>query len=395
MERRVAFGIMIAPGIGGGLQSEYGSSIPPEPLLCKELCLAAVEQSMIAYAFSPADDFDRDTGRLSGYCYEKGAWSKRLVPLPDVVYDRSFHFRGDMRRATAIALSLLQSVHPFKLLGRGLPSKLAVYEGLGKEGRIAAYLPPTALYQAFEQIDRLLSRGGDSGGVILKPASGMQGRGLIRVEPSRSGKGFVAEGRARSNKPFSLSFSKRQALSDWLKAFTGESPFLVQPYLPLTDLHDRPYDIRVLMQKDGHGNWRRTGSAMRIGKADSITSNLHGGGEARPALDALSENFGKPAAERLLRKIHTISGHTATSLESCFGRFGELAFDFGVEKNGRIWMLEANAKPGREAFRQIQDLNALKLSVLRPLSYARYLVNRPEPAFKARESAYDHPAASQ
>jgi len=68
----------------------------------------------------------------------------------------------------------------------------------------------------------------------------------------------------------------------------------------------------------------------------------------------------------------------AEAAESSFGRFAELGLDFGVEPDGRLWLLEMNSRPGREAFAGFAGGTA-RTAVERPLLYARLLCEGPSP----------------
>lgn len=376
----VVFGILASPP-----ERANESSIPPEPRLCRELCLASRALVADAYVFS-ANDYDPRTHTLYGSRFVDGAWVRQPVPLPDIIYDRSFCRSLEHRMSTAIALSAMQEQRRFQFLNGKLPGKLTIYQALQEDEALAPYLPRTTVYTEDGLLQRLQN---GSAGLILKPTAGMQGRGLVHIARDPRENKLLASGRTRSNRMFTRAFAGITELSAWLKRFMRGSAFLIQPYLRLRDSENRPFDIRVLLQKDGSGTWKLTGMAARRGQPGSLTSNLHGGGSAISAHRFLDANFGKPEAERLCRKIHTISGHTAKRLEDSFGRFGELAFDFGIEPSGKLWLLEANAKPGRDAFRQIGDEAALKLSIERPLRYASYLTGRTVPTFVSAESAYD------
>lgn len=392
-QRTIAFGILAATLKGAGPETP-GNIMPPEPKLGRRLSAASAPLGIDVYVFSP-DGFDPASGVLVGCKFEHGAWKLRPVPLPDVVYDRSFPKSVDSRRRCAAVLTALSERKPHERVNGKLPSKLRVYDSLRGYSAIAPYLPSTAPYRTIDQLEQMLPD--LPRGAVLKPAAGMQGRGFLHIEaPSLSPGELHVRGRTRNNVPFKETFRSFKALGAWLQAFMGSSPFLVQPYLPLRSADDRPYDIRILLQKDEGGVWQVSGSAARLGSPDSLTSNLHGGGVAEPAAAALETNFTPSKAEHLLRKIHAISRQTAILLEESFGRFGELAFDFGLEPSGKLWLLEVNAKPGREAFQQTGDRAAAKLSITRLLQYARYLTNRDAKVFTAAgESAIGHPSSPQ
>ncbi|MBH5317250.1 YheC/YheD family protein [Paenibacillus sp. GSMTC-2017] len=379
----IYFGIMNASTSDDTHSAIEYECILSEPRLCKELSIAAKSLDIDVYVFS-AKDYNQKTGLLHGYRLIDKSWKRQQVPLPDIVYDRCFYRSAEDRRESATALTDMNARKNHKLLNSRLPSKFRVYEALCDDIVLHSHLPPTNRYQTFNQLLDAINR--YSKGIILKPAAGMQGRGIVHISSERFKNQFLVSGRTRNNRHFSISFQNITFLEKWLDRFIGGSSFLFQPYLPLSDSTNRPFDIRVLLQKDADGKWKRTGSAARLGQKMCLTSNLHGGGHAEAAHSFLSNYFGTNLAERLLRNIHTISGHTAKCIEKNFGRFGELAFDLGIESNGNIWLIEVNAKPGRDSFRLINDKKAQQLSIERPLRYARYLTNRVSPTLITNHS---------
>ncbi|WP_036724954.1 YheC/YheD family protein, partial [Paenibacillus forsythiae] len=118
----------------------------------------------------------------------------------------------------------------------------------------------------------------------------------------------------------------------------------------------QPFDVRVLMQKDGNGRWTLGGMAVRLGPRGSLTSNLHGGGTAVHPASFLRKQYGGAAAN-ILAELALASAFLPPLLEAGFGRLGELGLDFGIDPGGRIWLLEANSKPGRSAFALTGDLD--------------------------------------
>jgi len=382
-------GIFVAAISKGSMLSTAAEAVRmPEPAFYASLSEAADRLGIKLYVFSAATSAVDEHG-LTCFRYMQQHWVRMREPLPDIVYDRCF-FTSRAERQTAAAV--LEKICQYKkhiVLSGNLPSKLTVYEALSKDSRIAAYLPATDRFQSALQVQELLHR--HSQGVVIKPSSGMQGKGIVRLRKLLLHSGYSAQGRTIRNKPFAKYFPTEHALIRWIEAYKNRTQLLLQPYLSLTNAEDTPFDIRVLLQKDAAGQWRHTGSAARIGQNGSLTSNLHGGGSAVQAINWLIHSFGKAEAERLLSKLHIISHYTAEKLENSFGRFAELAFDFGLEPDGRVWLLEVNSKPGRTAFRLNGDQQAKQLSIERPLLYARLLSRRLPPSSITNEIANGRP----
>ncbi|MFF2480619.1 YheC/YheD family protein [Paenibacillus sp. NPDC058071] len=355
----------------------------PERQFLARLSQAAEKLPIDLYVFSPAQ-YDPISGRLTGCVLRRGIWMLERCEWPDVVYDRSLCKNAEERLLVQRVLSQLRERKTFVRLNGSLPSKPAVHDALLSESRIARSLPVTVPLTRPLRLEPLLAQHPE--GLFLKPASGMQGKGAVSIRRSPFSEEWLADGRTRSNAVFRLRSPSLSKLEQRLERFVGSTSYIVQPLLELNDEDGRPCDIRSLMQKDGTGSWSVTGIAARVGDAGSVTSNLHGGGTARPAKQQLAERFGERHAGRLLAEIETLSILAAKQLESRFGRLAELGIDFGVDRIGRLWLLEANSRPGRSSFELAGDEEAARLSIERPLHYARLLSRGQQPLLFSRKS---------
>ncbi len=354
----------------------------PEDRLCRELSLYGEECGLNVYVFTPLD-YDAERGVLQGYKLTGGNWRRMPCPLPDIVYDRCFYPTRMQRLRGRAALQGIQQRHPSIRLAAELPGKLSVFHALRNEPELAELLPRSMPYRGSGQLLRWLER--EPHGVVLKPDSGMQGRGIIRLwrEPD----GLRIQGRSATNEPYNCTLQRPERRLPSFQRFLAGRSYLIQPYLRLSDKEQRPFDIRVLVQKDQTGRWRVTGSAVRLGKAGTLTANLHGGGCAAHAAPFMERLLGsREQAERILERLHAASLKAARTLEGSFGRLFELGLDFGVEPEGRIWLLEANSKPGRSLFQLLDDQHAARLSHLRPLQYAHLLCSRYSPCIAHHEA---------
>ncbi|MBJ6362056.1 YheC/YheD family protein [Paenibacillus sp. GCM10012307] len=357
--------------IAGAAVSPQNKQRLPEDSFCRELCLLGHEYGFHVFVFSPLH-YDSDTGVLQGYQLHGDQWNFGPCPLPDIVYDRCYYQSRTERMRDKTAMQAMMLRHPWVRLGSQIPGKLEVYRLLLGEPRLAELLPRTVSYRSSSQLLRWLEREPD--GIILKPDAGMQGRGILRIWQGPGG--LQIQGRNAANRPYAYSFGqKKQPLSSFSRLIAGRS-YLLQPYLRLTDDQQRPFDIRVLIQKNGAGRWSVTGTAIRIGEPHVLTANLHGGGRAAPAEPFLQALLGAEATSGIMEKLHQASCSAARRLEQHCGRLLELGLDFGLEESGRLWLLEANSKPGRSLFTLLGESAIARLSHVRPLQYARLLCNR-------------------
>lgn len=136
--------------------------------------------------------------------------------------------------------------------------------------------------------------------------------------------------------------------------------------------------MRVLVQRDGSGNWQITGTGARIGRPGSIVSNLYGGGEAWPLEPVLMESLAMTDAQAvaLRRRIEHIALRVAHEIDvACrrTGYVGELGIDIAIDRSGQLWFFEANSRTGRNLFRQAGLYDASRLADQRPLEFALHL----------------------
>ena len=370
-------GVMVSPP---AFDHRTGELVLGEPQLCKALALAANILAIDLYLFQPADYSKH--GILTGYRYIDTGWRKQQVPLPDLIYDRSFAASHADALSNRLLLQAMHSKKPFQRLNAFLPAKWKVYRLLKHNDALLPYLPETMLLSSHLQIIEQLNK--KPGGLIIKPDSGMQGRGIISIQKQAVSERIHIRGRTRNNSPFMQNIENTAALFQKLHTIIKSRRYIMQPLLSLTDHLSRPFDIRILIQKDRRGIWQLTGAAIRCGSPGGVTSNLHGGGSAYPIEQFLSSRYSKEELELLRNTLTDISVHAAETLEQRLGKFAELAFDFGLDQQQRIWLLEVNSKPGRSCFKAIGDNSAHSLSILQPLHYAKYLFSISKPNYVFR-----------
>lgn len=331
----------------------------------KRLTLIGRRLGIRVFVFSPRE-VNFEQREVVGYEYRQGAWKKGVFPLPKTIYDRCFispsyrHYKPFVEK--------LQNDPEITFLGHGLSGKWMVHQMLSQSPTLAKWLPETHIF-SFPTLFTTLET---HPAAVIKPVAGTHGLSVVKIA-MRQGK-FVVTGRNRQNQPFQRIFLKNGDLKRFLASFTAGRRFLVQPYLPLHTPDGSPYDVRVLVQKNGLGQWQTTGMAVRVGNKNGITSNLHGGGRAVPLSTFLSCHFRLAQRVKIERDIEQLVEQLPSFLEETHGRLFELGIDIGIDMNGIVWIIEVNSRPGRTVFRQIEDRRAQIQSVSQPVNYAHYLM---------------------
>ncbi len=340
----------------------------------RKLCAFGARRGLLVFVFSP-ERIQWGNRTVVGYTYRPGSgrWKKELQPLPDLIYDRCFFSTrsGYMRYRTQVRR--LQQYTKAKFLGHGLRGKWQVQDILCRDAVIRGYLPPTERYAGTPGVARWLRQHGI---VFLKPQGGSQGRGAVSIRAIDDDRiSYIVRGRDAQNAMFRYGFYDYRGLAAWLSRWIGERNYVIQSYLELTTAQDEPFDVRAFMMKNRKGRWQLIGTGIRKGIPGGLTSNLHGGGQAENTQAFLHTHY-PDCADQLMEAVEKLSKRIARVLEKDNGRLVELGIDYGIDKTGKLWVLEVNSKPGRSIFKRLGDTDAQKSSIIGPIQYACYLWDR-------------------
>jgi len=356
-------------------ESQFGSQ---EPLLTALVNSAPGIYGFI-YVFCP-EDIDWDMSCITGYVPapdpdpESGApvWVPLRMPMPDVIYDRiptrSAEARPEVTEAkTGLAVRLgIPYFNPMFL------DKWETHQILEKCPEVACYLPPTRLVETPDHIRHYLDF---YGSVFLKPSSGSLGRRIINIRTIGAGH-YKFRYRSRERETVEGIVCDFKALVDVLKPVMGKKTFIVQKDLHLAEYEDCPFDIRVLAQKDKWGNWRRTKIYVRKADTGNFLSNISDGGKALPISTVLEKVFNTDfrARDGLGEEIRRVIQLIPSALEKGTGlTWGELGLDLGIDREGKVWLIEINSKPFRVLVSKNSTSKIIERSLMRPLEFAKLL----------------------
>jgi glutathione synthase/RimK-type ligase-like ATP-grasp enzyme len=301
------------------------------------------------------------------YDSEKAKWLNSVIPLPDLIYDRcrfqpNYSFK---------LVRKFRAAHPqLKYLNRPMAHKWSVHQLLYKNPNIRDYLPETLQYQ---QASDLISFLKHNELVYLKPTDGTGGRGILCIRRIHSDI-YHIQGRDRNRKIITPRKMRAEQIAAAFNSWGLKDRYLIQEGIPLNLPDGRVHDYRLLIQKNGKGEWEVTGCAGRIGAKRSITSNLHGGGVAMPMTKLLRTRFtSQEKIDEIYKSMVYLSHEVVAVLEQQYGQLCEMALDIAVSPTGRVYLLEVNPKPAREVFRRIREIATYEKALSRPLEYALWL----------------------
>lgn len=320
--------------------------------------------------FTPGDVEGDNSVRTLTYDAELGKWIRRRTSMPPVIYDRCRYKAA----ANYQMLKAFRTRHAKLIfLSRPLANKWSMHQILSENEGIRPYLPATVRYSSVLELMKFLKR---YSLVYVKPKNGTGGRGILRIEQLGPDL-YLLQGRNQQRTIIAPYRASEKQLLVKLHSLKLSPDYVVQQGIQLTLKDGRVHDYRLLIQKNGNGEWEVTGCAGRIGPHRSITSNLHGGGSAVSQDKLLSYRF--PSVEKkesIKKEMNSFAFKLAGFLETKFGKLCELGMDIAVDPRGDVWLLEVNPKPSREVFRKIGENATYRKAVTRPLEYAVWMLKQ-------------------
>ena len=131
-------------------------------------------------------------------------------------------------------------------------------------------------------------------------------------------------------------------------------------------------DFRALLQKCKTGRWQHTAVVARIADKNSIITSPRSGGGVEYFSTVMNEQC-LSSRKTILKSIRDLSMEVAKTLEDQVGHFAELGLDFGVDVQGKVWLIEVNGKPLKVSIEMLKNAILTRKSYTRPLEYAVYL----------------------
>ncbi|MFD0674604.1 YheC/YheD family protein [Cohnella sp. GCM10027633] len=239
-------------------------------------------------------------------------------------------------------------------------SKLAKTGVVSRSRVLAAHVPATRRFGR-ERLRAMLRR---HGMVYVKPNTGSQGIGILRVDTKR--------GRYRYRKGMqSRTFASFGAMYGAMRSFTDGRRYLVQRGIHTLRRNGRVFDFRVMIQRNPAGRWECTGTAGRVAHPGKIVSNGSQGGTIYSANALLRPIAGRAGAKRVQRRMNRLARLTAAQFGRAYPAMNELGIDIAVDRRLKPWILEVNTAPDPCPFTKLNDRTAIRRIVRYARAYGR------------------------
>lgn len=318
------------------------------------------------YVFHPWD-IDWKNRRFIGYRFHHkedgyGHWERSPMPPPDVVYDQIYNRIAERRYLPD--RTRLKKLTKGKYFNPCYLNKFTVHNNLKKVAEVRDHLPQSKLLKKPEDIGSMLT---SHRVLYIKPVTGSLGRGILRV--TRESGRFVFKTRG-GRVGHALSINN---LYSKIRGIIGKKVYIVQQGINLIPYEGKVVDIRALMQKNGEGVWSITKVYARVGPKGNITSNLASGGTAHSLNKVMAGHFDQEKIDEIRQQLRALSIKVCEAVEKTSGEiFGEMGVDLGIDKEGRLWIIEVNSKPRRTTEGK-GSRRLITLSFSKPLRYAHHL----------------------
>lgn len=328
---------------------------------------ANIQAKTLIYHFS-SDDIRLSDERVAGTWFNPRSrkWEQSNFPLMDVLFDKiSGRVVRNSKRHAAIrnlfrqrSILLFNAQHYFDKWD--LHQKLSRYESM------RPHLPKTRLFH-FQGLKEMLN---ENPVVYLKASVGSMGQQVMQIKKRSDGRYEYSYFRKKLERGVIKTFS---GLKRIIQPFFGKDLLLMQHGIRSVKFDGRNVDMRATVQRNETGKIEINSIAVRMGLKDSpITSTRSGSKVLR--LGDFFQTFGKYLPRHVSRdQINQFLIKVYRSIESSYGAFGEMGIDFTIDKQGRLYLIESNAKPAKDSLYKSFDQKTILQSFLTPLKYAKYL----------------------
>jgi glutathione synthase/RimK-type ligase-like ATP-grasp enzyme len=216
---------------------------------------------------------------------------------------------------------------------------------LKRDTQIKPYIPKTVWYRE----DVLYTMLKTYGTVFIKPDKGGGGVGIIRIQNLTGG--LVECKSLKHHKIIPINELNKLLQS----SLNPDKLYLIQQGIPLAKVKDRPFDIRLMLQRTTK-EWELTGIAAKIAAPGKIVTNYCKGGQPYKASDAVRQVCGLSETRQKMKELKKLAYRVANVLSKKFKGLRELGIDAGMDNNGKIWIFEVNTRPTYGMFRKLNNL---------------------------------------
>lgn len=316
--------------------------------------------------FFTGADVNFKTREFSGayYDYKEKKWKKQMFPFPDVVYVRG---GGGgtvelLQKFDELGIRRINPIHAF--------NKGDLYQQLNQDPSLRPHLPPTVNVENRNDIKSMILKLGKA---YVKARRGRKGLQVMRVEklPNHTGYqySYSVLGKLVRRKANNM-----DGLLKNIGNFFGDKELIVQNAIDLVKINNCLVDFRAEVQRNKKSEIDIVGICVRVGRPYSPITTHSTAYRYDAYLPKLFPRYTAKQLNDLKKNINNFIYKVYLGAEKRYGKFGEIGIDFGVDKNGKIWLIECNAQSAKVSIVKAYRSKAMRV-FLNPLEYAKTIAN--------------------
>jgi YheC/D like ATP-grasp len=319
-----------------------------------------------------------EQGLVTGYVFSENKWKTIEVPIPNVIYDRLPNRTIENLKMIQDMKLKLSEEYVIPWFNPGFFNKWDIYVKLIKSKKLQPLLPKTLLLSGPASIESMIEQ---FPFIYLKPIHGSLGNGIYNITKYKQH--YYLRFRDRKKGTRLIKFHSLKTLMKFLNVDSLCHKYIVQQGISLNKKENRVIDYRIHTNKKQNGEWVVTAIACKTSASGSPTTHIVAGGKVQ----TLDETFpDEKQRKTYTRRLSEAAVAISKELTKHWGeKLAEIGFDMGIDQDGNIWMLEANAKPGRSIFSHPKLRKKERYTHKLILEYAVHLtetvINKPEMIF--------------
>ncbi len=218
-------------------------------------------------------------------------------------------------------------------MNRQLANKWLKTSVMAQNPSIARHIPATRLFSASNLRAMLASYGM----VVIKPVRGGGGLGVMKI--AKSGGRYSCTYMSRT-----VRCSSFGGLMSAIRRRRANRRYLIQRGIRLATIAGRPIDYRVKYVKE-NGTWKYRAMVGRLARKGLFVTNLCRGGSRMSAAQGIRRSLSARWVGPKKQEMRQLTKTSTELLESRFPGIGQLGYDYGIDRNGHVWILEVNTRP--------------------------------------------------
>ncbi|WDH97946.1 YheC/YheD family protein [Paenibacillus urinalis] len=342
--------------------------------------LAQYELEAASYNLIPCymrlEDINLSAGTCRAYIHSENRYKLNTIKLPYIIHNRAMYFTTASHHKMA---GLIQrGILIYNLRNRY--KKVQIHKLLSRKPELVPHLPETEPATK-QSIARMMGKHSD---LIIKPSNGSIGTGVMRL--TQQSAFWQLTFHPKPGKWRQVRF-KPGRLPSFLPARIARKEHLIQQRIPLATYEDRPFDLRVTVQRGMTGEWGVTGMFAKLAASkDAFITNVARGGSAMTVDRIFPSVFPYVAADKLQSSIHHLALTAAHQLSAELPHIADLGIDLGITTAGELYLIECNGRDQRYGFRKAGMPEEWARSYREPMAYGRYLLDQKRSALLSKTS---------